>query len=248
MVCEVCGKEIELDQAFCPYCGKSTGNMIDTDDQYERNQLDAEAGKLNKPKKKSLVYLIVGAVIAATVIVTGALLVPKLFVSVEDLCAQGKYEKAYEKATDDKKLEVKIENAVAVQSAFCVDNLKDPDSFVLREAYCTEGSDTYTDSIVLFVSGANSYGAKVSSYWLFTYDSEENEWVYHCSLSDLSLEEASSYDDEDERLEIAMNNLYRLRIEAVIQNGIELSKDAVKRINTMFEQDILDEVKLLDIY
>ena len=154
----------------------------------------------------------------------------------------------YEKATDDKKLEVKIENAVAVQSAFCVDNLKDPDSFVLREAYCTEGSDTYTDSIVLFVSGANSYGAKVSSYWLFTYDSEENEWVYHCSLSDLSLEEASSYDDEDERLEIAMNNLYRLRIEAVIQNGIELSKDAVKRINTMFEQDILDEVKLLDIY
>jgi len=64
----------------------------------------------------------------------------------------------------------------------------------------------------------------------------------------LSQEEVNSYDDEDERFEKAMNNLYRLRIKLVIQNGIELNKDAVKRINTMFDQDILDEVKLLDVY
>lgn len=248
MVCEACGKEIEINQAFCPQCGKSTGNMIDTDDKFESNQFDAEAYKMNAPKKKNLIKLIIGAVIAAIVIVTGVLVVPKLFVSVEDLCAQGKYEEAYEKAEDDEKLEIKIENAVAVQSAFCVDNLKDPDSFVLREAYYKEGSSVYTDSLVLNVSGANSYGAKVSSYWLFTYDSEECEWSYCCSLADLSQEEVSSYDDEDERFEKAMNNLYRLNIKSTIQYGIELSKDAVKRINTMFEQDILDEVKLLDIY
>lgn len=248
MVCEACGKEIEIDQAFCPHCGKSTGNMIDTDDRFESNQFDAEAYKMNEPKKKSLVKLIIGAVIAATVIVTGVLVVPKLLLSVEDLCEQGRYEEAYKKAEDDKKLDIKIENAVAVQSAFCVDNLKDPDSFVLRKAYYMEGSETSTDSIVLYVSGANSYGAKVSSYWLFTYDSDECEWIYQCSLADLSQEEVNSYDDEDERFEKAMNNLYRLRIELVIQNGIELNKDAVKRINTMFEQDILDEVKLLDVY
>lgn len=248
MVCEACGKEIEIDQAFCPHCGKSTGNMIDTDDRFESDQFDAEAYKMNEPKKKSLVKLIIGAVIAATVIVTGVLVVPKLLLSVEDLCEQGRYEEAYKKAEDDKKLDIKIENAVAVQSAFCVDNLKDPDSFVLREAYYMEGSETSTDSIVLYVSGANSYGAKVSSYWLFTYDSEKCEWSYCCALADLSQEEVNSYDDEDERFEKAMNNLYRLRIKLVIQNGIELNKDAVKRINTMFEQDILDEVKLLDVY
>lgn len=248
MFCEACGKEIEVGQAFCPHCGKSTGNMIDTDDKFESNQFNAEAYKMNEPKKKSLIKLIIGAVIAATVIVAGVLIVPKLFVSVEDLCAQGKYEEAYEKAEDNEKLEIKIENVVAVQSAFCVDNLKDPDSFVLREAYYYGDGSAYADSIVLHISGANSYGAKVSSYWLFTYDDEECKWSYLCSLEDLNQEEVSSYDDEDERFEKAMNNIYRMSIKSTLQYGNELSKDAVKRINTMFEQDILDEVELLDVY
>jgi len=248
MLCKNCEKEIAIDQAFCPHCGKDTGNIINTDDKSETNQFDAKTYKIDKSKKRGLIKLIIGAVIAATVIITGVLVVPKLLLSVEDLCEQGRYEEAYKKAEDDKKLDIKIENAVAVQSAFCVNNLKDPDSFVLREAYYMESSETSTDSIVLYVSGANSYGAKVSSYWLFTYDSEKCEWSYCCALADLSQEEVNSYDDEDERFEKAMNNLYRLRIKLVIQNGIELNKDAVKRINTMFDQDILDEVKLLDVY
>ena len=247
MFCEACGKEIEVGLAFCPHCGKSTSNTTGTDDKLESNQFNAEASKMNAPKEKSLIKVIVGAVLVATVIVAGVLVVPKLFVSVEDLCAQGKYEEAYEKAEGDEKLEIKIENAVAVQSAFCVDNLKDPDSFVLREAFYYEDDSVYTDSMVLYVSGANSYGAKVSSYWLFTYDPEECEWSYQCSLADLSQEEVSSYDDEDESFEKAMNNLYRVRIKSTIQYGTELGKDAVKRINTMFEQDILDEVELLDV-
>ena len=246
MFCEACGKEIETNQAFCPHCGKSTSNAIDTDSKCECNPVDAEANQTNIPKKKSLIKLIIGAVVVAAVVVAGVLVIPKLFVSVEDLCAQGKYEEAYKKAEDDKKLEIKIENAAAVQSAFCVDNLKDPDSFVLREAYYVVDDPVYTDSMVLYVSGANSYGAKVSSYWLFTYDSEKCEWIYQCSLADLSQEEASSYDSEDERLEKVLNNLYRTRIKSTIQNGNELSKEAVKRINKMFEQDILDEVELLD--
>ena len=32
-----------------------------------------------------------------------------------------------------------------------------------------------------------------------------------------------------------------------MNDGIELSKDAVKRINAMFEADTLDEVELLDV-
>jgi len=178
MLCKNCEKEIAIDQAFCPHCGKDTGNIINTDDKSETNQFDAKTYKIDKSKKRGLIKLIIGAVIAATVIITGVLVVPKLLLSVEDLCEQGRYEEAYKKAEDDKKLDIKIENAVAVQSAFCVNNLKDPDSFVLREAYYMESSETSTDSIVLYVSGANSYGAKVSSYWLFTYDSEKCEWSY----------------------------------------------------------------------
>ena len=78
MFCEACGKEIERNQAFCPHCGKSTSNAIDTDSKCECNPVDAEANQTNIPKKKSLIKLIIGAVIAATVIVTGVLVVPKL--------------------------------------------------------------------------------------------------------------------------------------------------------------------------
>lgn len=166
------------------------------------------------------------------------------------MCAQGNYEKAYEKADASEKPEIRAENAAAVQSAFSADNLKDPNSFVLRDAYYNEGTNDdgeTTKQLVLYISGANSYGASVSSYWLYTWDAEEDEWSYFCSVSDLSEEEYNYYDDEDEKLEKLVNNIGRTFIKNTMNDGIELSKDAVKRINAMFEADTLDEVELLDV-
>ena len=37
-------------------------------------------------------------------------------------------------------------------------------------------------------------------------------------------------------------------IELAQKSGIELDKDAVKRINTLFEKDMLDDVEAISIY
>lgn len=245
--CSNCGNELQAGQEFCPNCGQkaSVPPVSSGIDQY-----NAGISQANEAQKKKPMKLIIGAVVAAAVIGIGALLAPKIFVSVEDLCAQGNYEKAYEKADASEKMAIRAENAAAVQSAYSADNLKDPHSFELREAYYNEGTNSdgeTTKQLVLYISGANSYGAKVSSYWLYTWDVEDQEWSYFCSVSSLEEEEYSTYDDDDERLDKLINNLGRISIENTMEDGIKLSKDAIKRINNMFQEDILDEVVLLDV-
>ncbi|MBQ3216940.1 MAG: zinc-ribbon domain-containing protein [Oscillospiraceae bacterium] len=247
--CSMCGNELQEGQVFCSRCGQKAVFLPDSGVDTANDPYYAGVDKTNGTKKKKPVKIIVAAVIALTVIAIGALVVPKLFVSVEDLCARGNYEKAYEKADADEKLEIRAENAAAVQSAFSVDNLKDPSSFVLREAYYKEGTSydgETSKTLVLYISGANSYGASVSSYWLYTWNTAKDKWEYYCSVSDLSAEEISSYDDEDESLEKLVNNIGRASITLTMNDGIKLSKDAVERINAMFEKDTLDEVELLE--
>ena len=232
-ICDKCGTELQEGQEFCPKCGQK-----------------ARVNKANEANKKNSVKLIIAAVTSIAAIVAIITLSPRIFLSVDDLCAEGNYAKAYEKADKGKKLEIRAENAAAVQSAFSADNLKDPSSFSLRNAYYNEDvnddGDT-TKQLVLYISGANSYGANVSSYWLYTWDNEENKWSYFASVSDLEEEEYSSYDDDDESTEKLVNNLARIIIESTMDSGIELNKDAIKRINNMFENDTLDDIELLEI-
>ena len=249
-ICGMCGNELQDGQDFCPKCGQRVGATIDSGVSSAINRFDAGIDKSNTDKKKKLIAIIVAAVAAIAVIVIGALVIPKLFVSVEDLCAQGNYEKAYEKADDDEKLEIRAENAAAVNSARSVEKLKNPDSFILRDVYYKEGENNdgeTTKDLVLYISGENSYGASVTSYWLYTWDAENDKWDYYCSVSDLSAEEPSSYDNEEELIEAFTKAMGRYTIIETMTDGIELSKDAVKRINTMFKEDILDEVELLDV-
>lgn len=249
-VCGKCGAELQDGQEFCPKCGQKAGLAVDAGVSSAINQFNAGVNKTNEAKKKKPMKMIVAAVVAVAVIAVGALVAPKIFVSVDDLCAQGNYEKAYAKAGADEKMEVLAENIAAVQSAFSADNLKDPNSFELRDAYyheTTNSDGAILKRLVLYISGANSYGAKVSSYWLYTWSEDDPEWDYYCSVSDLSDEEYSSYDDTDEKLEKLLNNLGRSIIKTAMSDGIKLSKDSVKRINAMFEADTLDEVKLLDV-
>lgn len=249
-VCGKCGAELQEGQEFCPKCGQKVGLTLDQDVNSAINQFNAGVNKANEAKKKQPIKIVIAAVIVVFAVIVAILVAPKIFMSVDDLCAKGNYEKAYEKADSDKKLAIRAENAAAVQSAFSAENLKDPNSFELRDAYYNEDTDDdgeTTKRLVLYLSGANSYGASVSSYWLYTWDDEEQEWSYYCSVSDLSDEEYSYYDDKDEKLEKLLNNLGRSIIETTMDEGYKLSKDAVKRINAMFEEDTLDEVELLDV-
>ena len=199
-----------------------------------------------KQKSKALPWVIVAVVVVVVAALAALVLVSSdMFVSVETLCARGDYTKAYEKASEEEKLAVKAESIAAECSAFAVDNLKDPSSFKLREVYYYESTNddgTFFGEIVLYISGANSYGAHAGSYWLFTWNDNDNEWSYFCSVSDLEWEENSDYDDEDEQWEKTVNNFGWGLIGLVKGNGIELDQSAVKRINTLFERDMLDDV------
>lgn len=250
-ICAKCGAELQEGQEFCSKCGQKVGLAVDNNVASAIDQFNNEVTKENAKKKK--VPIIIGVVLV--ILVLGALafkvVAPKIFINMKGYMERGNYVKAYEKAkTDDDKLQVRAENAVAVQCAYSADNLKDPSSFSLRDAYYKEGTNNDGETIksmVLYISGANSYGASVSSYWYYTWSNKNNKWEYFCSVSDLSDEEYSEYDDEDEKLEKLLNNIARAGIKEVIKDGIKLDKSAVKRINKMFEDDTLDDVDLLDV-
>ena len=97
-VCGKCGNELADGQEFCPKCGQRAGLVIDSGVSSAINQFNAGIDKSNEAKKKKPIKAIIAAVAAVAVIAIGALVAPKLMVSVEDLCAEGNYLEAYEKA------------------------------------------------------------------------------------------------------------------------------------------------------
>lgn len=238
-ICSKCGKEYSDDNGFCSVCG----SLLDTVSETEITGQIVETAEVSvKPAKRNKI-IVIGVILA---VIIAIFLIPKLSVSVDDLCTQGNYIKAYDKAKGDEKLEIKAESIVAERSSFSADNLKDPSSFKLRDAYYEETTNDDGELIgrvVLYISGANSYGANVSSYWLYTWDDEDRCWDYFCSVSELTAEEFSDYDDDDEKWEKLIDNIGRLSIKSAMADGIKLDKDAIKRINDMFEKDILDDVE-----
>lgn len=165
-----------------------------------------------------------------------------VFSKFEGNLIKGKYQEAYEGAKDDKQKEQAFaENLAAVESAYATSVLKDPSSFVLNDVYY----DSAKKRLVMKISGNNSFGAKVTNYWLFAWDSSGSKWFYFTSVSDLKKEEYNSWDDEDDKLEKAIDNLGRDYISETMLKGLKLDKSAIKRINKMFEEGKLDEVKLI---
>ena len=258
--CPNCGTLLQEGQKFCPGCGQMLGaadpagsfnsgdpmNPMNPANPMNPTAMPYGAPGIPKRKSKALPLVIVAVVVVLIAALATLVLVSSdTFASVATLCARGNYAKAYEKASEEEKLAVKGESVAAECSAFAVDNLKDPSSFKLREAYYLEEINDDGEpfgNIALYLSAANSYGASVGNYWLFRWDEDDDEWSYFCSVADLELEEYSDYDDEDEMFEKLVDNVGRLSIENAMIKGIELDKSAVKRINTLFERDMLDDV------
>lgn len=197
-------------------------------------------------KKKSklwLILLIIGLSVA--IIVSGIIVVPKLLITPEKLMAEGDYIAAYEKADEEQKDDIIKANAVAFCSALCKDSLKDSESFNLREAWYRE--DTY--SVILTVAANNSYGNTVINYWYYYWSESELEYRLMSNLTSLEDEEVNSWDDSDERLEKSIDNMSRSTIRLTMgMKNAEVSKEDIKVINNLSQQDILDTVELIDIY
>ena len=228
-VCDKCGAELQKGQEFCPNCGQKValaGN--------------AAAGRKKSPAKKKVVTI---AIIAAAVILLAALaviFVPKIFKSAEDYMALGDYEKAYAAAkTKDEKDDVITENKVAFLSKNVVDRLIDSASFELRDAWC----DDY--NIVLLVAGNNRNGNKVLNYWLYS----ARHFLLYDTFTDLNEEEIYSFDSDKEAEEKKHHNqmLNNTLIPIVSDKSLKMSKDVIKRINALFEAELLDDVSLIDL-
>ncbi len=242
-VCGKCGSELQEGQEFCPKCGQKVGLAVDANVSSAISQFNAEINKANESKKKKPIKIIIVAVIALAVIVAGAVVAPKLFKSTSDYLAMGDYEKAYSVAKGDEKEDVLVENLIAFVAKDVPDTLKDPSSFSLRDVWF----DSANQRIVLYVSGANSYGATASSYRYYTYDEDDGEYSLYASLSDLDEEETYSWDDASEMLDKMLRNSARRTVIEIIGNSsMKLDKVSIKNINNLFEQDILDSIELLD--
>lgn len=240
--CAGCGAELAPDQAFCPNCGTPApaapaaapayGAAAPADPYAPVSYPPvAEPKKIKKP-------LIIGGIIVA-VLALVLLLFPNMFASVESLCEKGKYEEAYEKAKGSEKDRVLAENVIAYLSSESVDMLKDPTSFALRDAYYylfNRDDGTFGQQAVLYVSGKNSYGNTVSSYWVWVYDNNEEKWEYWGSATTTSKESGDDYTD----------TLIKIVLESVMEEGLHLQKSQIKNINNMFEDDTLFDVTLID--
>lgn len=261
-VCLKCGEELKKDQEFCPTCGTKKGNknnklcdkcgtVIEEGQKFcpkcgNKAKLSIQSDIVDKTKNinKPVVFGIIGIIV---VLLLGGCVaskvLPKLFVSTDELLAEGKYREAYDKAKGDEKQDILDENMMAIISNKAIDGLKDPESFILRNAWYDKGEK----KVVLEVAGNNSYGAKVTGYWYFTYDKDDEEYVLYTSLSSLSEEKTYSFDDYKERIEKILKNAARKVVREMINDdSIKIKKESIDNINNLFEKEILDDVEILE--
>ena len=238
--CRQCGTVLQGGQMFCSICGAQAEAPA-----YNPaiSQYNAQVEQKKSPKKLLIIAAAVVAVIVLILLImpkdTINDMLPATVLSVEDLCAKGDYQAAYDKATGSEKDKVLGENAIAYVSQMASEVLKDPNSFSLRKGYYypfinSEGK--LGGYAVIYSSGTNSYGNTVSDYMAYTWSSSEQKWNYWGSCT--TYVTSSSDDWED--------TLVKIIVEAAIEKGTEISRDSVNNINTLFEEGKLDEVELID--
>ena len=205
------------------------------------NQMDNLENQQAVRKKVNMRPVIIGLVAVVLVIVLAIVFI-MLQSNPEKLIAKGKYEEAYKKADTSEKNKILAENVIAVLSEKSSGMLKNPSSFVLREGYykAFHNSDTgkFVQQAVLYISGTNSFGGFVSSYWVWSYDNDTSKWELLGSCT------TTSFDKEDDVWEM----LAKLIAEDAMKSGIELDKTQVKAINTRFEKNTLDTINLIPVY
>lgn len=181
-------------------------------------------------------------IIAFVVIRFSADFIKKMSVTVDDLLADGKYTEAYQKAKNEEKDDVILENTLAVLSNKISEGLKNPASFSLTSAWF----DKDNKKIVMNVSGTNSYGGVVSSYYYCTYSDTDNKYEVYCSLSDLSNETYSKYDSSDEKMEKLIKNVARSVVKGIIyKDEYKVPGKMINNINKLFKEKKLNDIELI---
>ena len=96
------------------------------------------------------------------------------------------------------------------------------------------------------MSGATSYGATVSNYYLFSVNNSKNGYTEYY-VSGLEEETYYRFDTSSELTEKLINNATRSIISDLMsKNSNKLDSGYVDAINALFENDALDSVTSLD--
>lgn len=237
--CTGCGEKIENNVKFCPKCGTKVVTPI----TINLSDADSATGRIiGRISAKKVGIILVALILMVVLVVVGINVIPQIFVSPETLMSEANYQKAYTKAKKDEKNDVLIENLISSICKKAEDNLKDPASFKLRDAWYETTDDK---NIVLYISGKNSMGGMTNSYWLYTFDSEDNEYELFTTIHDMEDEEIESYDDREDELEKIINNAARRTIRNIYTDDNKLDEDLIERINGLHSDDLLKDVELL---
>lgn len=233
--CSNCGMELRKNVKYCPYCG----HKIPLDIDNKLLKVREFKGKLSLKRVMAVcaVFLMIIVLLLA-----GKTFIPQIFVSTSDLLAEGNYKKAYMKAKKDQKDDVLLENLISYESKEAANDLKDPSSFRLREAWY----DKENSRFVLSISGKNGMGGVASSYWYYKYIEEEKEYQLITVINDLDDEDYSYFDDAEHKFEKVLNNIARDTIKDIIyEKDNELDNSIIKNINGLHKKDTLQDVELL---
>lgn len=234
--CSNCGMELRENEKYCPNCGHKIPLDID-------NNLLKVKGFKSKLSLKKVMATCTVLLMIIVLLLAGKMFIPQIFVSTSDLLAEGNYKKAYSKAKKDQKDAVLLENLISYECKEAVNDLKDPSSFQLREAWY----DKVNSRFVLSISGKNGMGGAASSYWYYKYSEEEKEYQLITAISDLDEEDYSYFDDAEDNLEKVFNNIARDAIKDIIyQKDNELDNSIIKNINSLHKKDTLQDVELLN--
>lgn len=228
--CSNCGIKLEAGEKFCHNCGSQI-NAPMTFNHNRRNKISA----------KKLAAALTALILFTAAVIIGFKTVPKLFVTPEELMAEGNYEKALTKAKAEDRDRILVENLIVDICNDIKESMKDPSSFELRNVWYEPSG---RKRIVLYTAGKNSMGGMAGS--LDFYFFHEGRYQMFTSIDNMDDEEYYSFDDLDDTVEKALNNLARICIREIRTDSNELDVEIIERINKLNEEGLIKKIKLLD--
>ena len=273
--CKKCGAVLHEGMNFCGACGTDNTPTTETTEiekvapeqpEADKPETRPEAEKPKAKLPKKAVPIAIAAVVLVAAVVAGVVFLPDMLATPKQLFEQQKYEKAFEKATEDEhteligllvadgdfattlqyandteKAEVLYTNLAAYLGKDVTSRLKNPHSYELRDMWVSG------DVVIFEVQGTNSYGGSVSNYWYYSKD-DDGSYEYMTCVYDLEQEDYSKYDSTYEKKQKLLDNLARLVIQKVISKSEwEAPKASITWTNDLFSsKQSFDDVDLLD--
>lgn len=242
--CNSCGTKIKKENTYCPKCGKGINEdkIFCVKCGVELNTDQTFCSKCGKKIRKNKVLIAPIIIAMVCIILVGGFVGYKILekTNYNYYLVEGNYQVAYDKAKEDKKDEILLENLIAVLSLEVKNSLKIEESFKLIGVWWDGKSE-----IVLKIQGENNVGGKAEAY--YHYHCENEEIVFFSS--DFQKKDEFRFDNGaiiDLPGAVKYNNCVRYAENMISNNSLRVDNDIVERINVISNNRKLQEVILMD--